>query len=100
MQLVNNSIAWLTGEVPQQRLTGPPAFARDLVFRGAERPYLAARRRVRCLKRPAAQNEAETCLAHPGVSNQHDLGVHIVDRARYRGTLRVARQDVEVEIVK
>jgi hypothetical protein len=100
MQLVNDTVAGLAGEVPQQRFARSSALARHLVFRGAERPDLPPRRRVGCLKRAAAENKAEAGLADAGVPHQHDLCVHVVNSARYRGPLRPAQEDIEVELIK
>src|SRR5438552_19171388 len=47
-------------------------------------------------KRAAAENKAEAGLADAGVPHQHDLCVHVVNSARYRGPLRPAQEDIEV----
>ena len=69
MQLMNDTVAWLAGEVSQQRFARSSALAGYLVFRGAERPHLLPRRRIRRLKWAAAENKAEVSLADAGVSH-------------------------------
>jgi hypothetical protein len=91
MQLVNDAVAGLAGEIPQQRLACSPAFAGQLFFRGAERPNLPPRRRIRRSKGPPAENEAEAGLSDARVSHQDHLRVHIVNAARRLGGLPFAQ---------
>ena len=91
MQLVNDAITRLTGEIPQQRLACSPAFAGQLFFRGVERPNRASCRRIRRFIGPTAENEAEAGLSDARVSHQHHLRVHIVNAARRLGGLPFAQ---------
>src|SRR4051794_28844668 len=99
MQLVNDAITWLAGEIPQQRLTCSPAVARQLFFNGVERPNLASRRRIRRLIGPPAENEAEAGLSDARISHQNYLRVHIVNAARRFGGLPFAQKNVEIEFI-
>src|SRR5690348_5087654 len=81
MQLVNDTVAWLAGEIPKQRFARSLALTGYLVLRAAERRHLPPRRRVRGLKWTPAEDQAEPRLADPGVSDQHDFGVNVMDGA-------------------
>src|SRR5215813_4601864 len=99
MQLVNDAVTWLTREIPQKRFASSPALAGQLILRSVERPYLPPCGRVGGLKWAPAEDEAEAGLANPGVSHKHHFGIHIMDRAGSRGSLRLAQQYIEVEFV-
>src|SRR5262252_34120 len=98
---MNDAIAGLAGEIPQQRFACSLALARHLVLRGAERPYLPPGCRVGRREWPPTEHKAEPRLADAGVAHQHDLRVDIMDGLRHRSALPLRTQQViEVEIVE
>src|SRR5215469_8968144 len=81
MQLMNDPVAWLAGEIPKQRFARSLTLTRYLVLRAAERPHLPSRRRIRGLKRTPAEDQTEAGLADPGVSDQYHFGINVMDGA-------------------
>src|SRR6516162_3141714 len=97
---MDDPVAGLAGEVPQQGFARPPTSAGEFVFSVAQHQYLPAGRRVGGLKGTPTENEAEAGLADPRVSHQHHFRINIMDRPGRRGTLPLAQKNIEVEFIQ
>src|SRR5437867_407275 len=83
MQLVDQAIARLSCQVPQERLARllAPAIKTNLL--ALERPHPSPMRRFGWRKRLACQNKSKAGFTNATIAHQYNFGICVVDR-RYR----------------
>jgi hypothetical protein len=82
VQLVDQPVTGLTGQVPEKHLPGLRASTGNHDFLAVKCPDVAPVRRVGRLVSLPAEYQPESRLAHTRVAKQHHLGVYIPPRIR------------------
>jgi len=80
VKLVDQPVAGLPGQIPQQDFPGLLASGRSLDLLGVKRPDVAAVRGVGRLIRLPAEHQAQPGFPDSGVAEQDHLGVDITGR--------------------
>lgn len=94
VELVDQPIARLPGEVPEQRLPGLPEPVGPVDILAPERPDPPPVGRLGRLERLPREDHPQARLPHAAVPQQDDLGVRVMDRLGGVGS----REHVEIQV--